>query len=285
MIDVHTHIMTMWGDEKPFTEELLVKRMDELGIDRFVILPIVSQECPYFYFGTEDVLEVYKRHPKKVIPFCNIDPRAGRNSPETDFSPLLNRYKKAGCKGLGEAMANIYFDSPLCINLFRQCGKAGLPVLFHIHTRIGGSYGLVDDLHLPRLENALKECPETTFIGHSQAFWSEISGDVTEETRGRYPEGPVKSEGRVQKLFKRYPNLYADLSAGSGYNAITRDKEYGYRFLKEFQDRLFFGTDLCHIGQETPIVDYFKDILKDGIISETVHRKITRSNAEKILKL
>ncbi len=284
MIDVHTHIMTMWG-EKPFTEKHLVKRMGELGIDRFAILPIVSQESPYFYFGTEDVLKVYKRHPRKVIPFCNIDPRAGGNSPETDFSSLLNRYKKAGCKGLGEVMANVYFDSPLCINLFRQCGKAGLPVLFHIHTRVGGSYGLVDDLHLPRLENTLKKCPDTIFIGHSAAFWSEISGDVTDETRGGYPKGPVSPGGRVQKLFKSYPNLYADLSASSGYNAITRDRQYGYKLLTEFQDRLLFGTDLCHIGQETSIVDYFKDILERGIISETVHRKITQTNAEKILKL
>jgi uncharacterized protein len=285
IIDVHTHIMTMWGDEKPFTERHLVKRMGELGIDRFVILPIVSQECPYFYFGSEDVLNVYRRHRKKVIPFCNIDPRAGRNSPETDFLPLLNRYKKAGCKGLGEVMANIYFDSPLSINLFRQCGKVGLPVLFHIHTKIGGSYGLVDDLHIPRLERALKKCPETIFIGHSQTFWSEISGDVTEETRGHYPKEPVSSGGRVQKLFKRYPNLYADLSAGSGYNAITRDMDYGYKFLEEFQDKLMFGTDLCHIKQETPIVDYFKDIKEKKIISKSAYEKITHKNAEKILNL
>jgi predicted TIM-barrel fold metal-dependent hydrolase len=285
MIDVHTHVLTLWGGEEPLTEKKLLKRMDELGIDRFVILPIIGPEGKYLYFGSEDAAAVYKRHPKKVIPFCNIDPRAGDNSPETDFSFLINRYKKMGCRGLGEVTANLYFDSPLCINLFRQCGKAGLPVLFHLTNKIGGRYGLVDDIRLPRLEKALKKCPETIFIGHAMGFWSEISADVDEETRGGYPAGPVKKPGRLAKLLKKYPNLYGDLSAGSGYNAITRDMQYGYEFLKEFQDKLLFGTDLCHVVQETPIVDYFRETLEKGIIPESVHKKITRTNAERILTL
>lgn len=285
MIDIHTHVMTVWGGERPFTAERLLKRIDQLRIDRFVLLPIIGPEGNYLPFDSEDVIEVYRHHRKKVIPFCNIDPRAGSNSPTTDFSFLINRYKKAGCRGMGESMANIYFDSPLCINLFRQCGKSGLPVLFHMADKIGGRYGLVDSIHLPRLEKALKECPETIFIGHAMAFWSEISADVSNKTRGGYPKGPVKHPGRLVQLLKKYPNLYGDLSAGSGYNAITRDRKYGYRFLQEFQDKLLFGTDLCHVVQEVPIVDYFEEILKKGIISAEAHRKITHTNAERILNL
>ena len=44
---------------------------------------------------------------------------------------------------------------------------------------------------------------------------------------------------------RRYPNLYGDLSAGSGFGAISRDPEFGYAFLEEFQDRLYFALDLC----------------------------------------
>ncbi len=40
------------------------------------------------------------------------------------------------------------------------------------------------------------------------------------------------------ELLRKYPNLYADLSALSGANAILRDPEYGVKFLDEFQDRL-----------------------------------------------
>lgn len=284
MIDIHTHILTLWGEE-PFTEKHLIKRMEELGIEKFAILPIIGPEGHYLIFRTEDVIDVYKRYPDRVIPFCNIDPRAGRNDPDTDFSFLINTYKKAGCRGVGEVTANMYIDDPRCINLFRQLGRAGLPVIFHLYNKIGGSYGLVDDIHLPRLEKVLKKCPETIFIGHAMAFWSEISADVSEETRGGYPKGPVKKPGRLQKLLKKYPNLYGDLSAGSGFNAITRDPKYGYKFLKEFNKKLLFGTDLCHIGQETPIVDYFRKIKEEGILTSEEYENITHKNAERILKL
>jgi len=284
IIDIHTHILTTWGEE-PFTEEHLLKRMEELGIERFVVLPIIGPEGYYLPFLPEYVIDVYKRHPDRVIPFCNIDPRSGGNSPDTDFSFLIDRYKKAGCKGVGELTANLYIDDPRCINLFRQLGKAGLPVLFHLYSKIGGSYGLVDDIHLPRLEKVLKKCPDTTFIGHAMAFWAEISEDVSEETRGGYPKGPVKAQGRLQKLLKKYPNLYADLSAGSGFNAITRDVNYGYKFLREFHHKLLFGTDLCHIGQELPLVDYFKQIKKDEILTAEEYENITHKNAERILNL
>ncbi|MCX8081988.1 MAG: amidohydrolase family protein [bacterium] len=284
IIDIHTHILTTWGEE-PFTEQHLIKRMEELGIDRFVILPIIGPEGHYIPFGPDDVVDVYKRYPEKVIPFCNIDPRAGGNSPETDFSFLIDRYKKAGCKGVGELTANMYIDDPRCINLFRHCGKAGFPVLFHLYSKIGGNYGLVDDIHLPRMEKVLKKCPETIFIGHAMAFWSEISAEVSEETRSGYPKGKIKAPGRLQKLLKKYPNLYADLSAGSGFNAITRDPAYGYKFLKEFNKKLLFGTDLCHIGQETPIVGYFKKLKEEHILTDEEYDNIMYRNAEKVLKL
>jgi hypothetical protein len=117
------------------------------------------------------------------------------------------------------------------------------------------------------------------------SFWAEISTDVTEETRGGYPKGLIKSPGRLQELLRKYDNLYGDLSAGSGFNAITRDPEYGYKFLEEFQDKLLFGTDFCHHNQEVPIVDYIKSVLNDGKISRAAYEKITHINAEKLLKM
>ena len=65
--------------------------------------------------------------------------------------------------------------------------------------------------------------------------------------------------GAVVRLFRQYPNLYGDLSAGSGYNAISRDPEFGYAFMDEFQDRLLFGTDFADVRNETPIIDFLND--------------------------
>lgn len=284
MIDCHTHIIAPWQTE-PLTEEKLLEAVDALGIDRFVILPIgVSPETPYEYFGTDDVLESYHRHPDRIIPFCSLDPRNGSNSPEADFSWILGKCKEQGCKGLGELTANMHFDDPKCKNLYNHCGRIGLPVLFHLAERFIGTYGLVDDAGLPRLDTCLRECSNTVFIGHGPAFWSEIGRDVDEATRGGYPKGKVVP-GRLPQLLKQYPNLYGDLSADSGFNAITRDPDYGYEFLDEFQDKLLFGTDLCNVGQAVPIVGYFRQGLKDGVISSASYDKITELNAIRIFNL
>jgi predicted TIM-barrel fold metal-dependent hydrolase len=122
------------------------------------------------------------------------------------------------------------------------------------------------------------------FLGHSQPFWAEISTDVTELTRRGYPKGPV-TPGRVVELMREYPNLYGDLSAGSGYNALTRDTEFGYAFLEEFQDRLLFGTDITGLGQELPQVEYFQRLREEKPISEDAIEKVAWKNADRILGL
>ncbi len=286
MIDIHTHLGRVLREDIPVKVEELIENMDRWGVEKAVILPLdATPEGNTFWFTTEQVLEVYKRYPDRIIPFCNLDPRQINNSPNTDFTWIIQEYKDLGCKGVGEITANLYIDDPMVLNLFAQCGELDMPVLFHLVDRIGAPYGLVDDIYLPRLEKALKELPKTIFIGHAMSFWAEISADVSEETRGGYPKGPITKPGRLQELLRKYDNLYGDLSAGSGFNAITRDPEYGYKFLEEFQDKLLFGTDFCHHNQEVPIVDYIKNALKKGRISQTAYKKITRLNAEKLLGL
>ncbi len=288
MIDIHTHVgfgRSSLRDEPAVDENELLRRMDEFGVEKAVILPSGSPEGDFFCFTVEDALEVYHRHPDRIIPFYKPDPRNGNNGPDTDFSWVLEEYKEAGCKGVGEITANLYIDDPLYKNLFYQCGNAGLPMIFHLAVKIGGVYGPADDMGLPRLEKMLFELPDTIFIGHAMAFWSEISSEVDEETRGYYPKGPVKSPGRVPKLLKKYPNLYGDLSAESGSNAISRDPKYGYEFLEQFQDKLLFGTDIDQINLRVPIVPYLKNALNEGKISKTAFDKITKENAEKLLGL
>lgn len=271
--------------EPAVDENELLRRMDELGIKKAVVLPIISPESSFFLSTPQKVLEVHRRHPTRIIPFCNLDPRNGGNSSDTDFSKVLQEYKEAGCKGMGEITANLYIDDSRYKNLFYQCGRARLPVIFHLAVKVGGVYGAVDDKGLPRLKKVLSELPDTVFIGHAAGFWSEISSEVDERTRGDYPNGPVKGPGRIPELLRKYPNLYGDLSAESGFNAISRDPEYGYKFLEEFQDKLLFGTDICHVNQKVPIVPYLKDALTKRRISEGAYRKITEENARKLLEL
>ncbi|UCH35259.1 MAG: amidohydrolase family protein [Armatimonadota bacterium] len=288
MIDIHTHLgRGARRDDAPVDESELLRRLDEFGIDKAVVLARgVSPECAFFHFTNEDVLAACARHADRFVPFCKLDPRNGRNSPDTDFSWVLEHYKATGCRGVGEVSANMLIDDPRCVNMFHHCGAADMPVLFHLVPRVDyGLYGLADDIGLPRLERVLQECPETVFIGHAMAFWAEVASNVEEETRGGYPKGPVAGPGRVPGLLKEYSNLYGDLSAGSGFNAISRDPEFGCRFLEDHQDRLLFGTDICNVNQEVPIVPWLNEARDAGRISPTCYEKLVRGNATQLLGL
>ena len=292
LIDIHIHtarrrhpaLRRAAGTRYPDPQRA-IQMMNEAGIDKAVVMTTVSPECRYTIVTTEETLEICALYPDRLIPFCNFDPRFLTNDAKADFRPLLAAYSEMGCRGVGEYFPNIPFDDPLNMNFFRQVEEAGLPLTFHIAPQAGGYYGCIDEVGLPRLERVLKAFPELNLLAHSQGFWAEISTDVLQKgERVQYPEGPV-TPGRVVELMRRYPNLYGDLSANSGYNAISRDPEFGYRFLEEFQDRLCWGTDLANDPQELPIVGYFAKMKAEGLISDEAYEKITWKNADRLLDL
>jgi len=296
-IDIHAHA---YRKPVPFvvqfcTAEELIQRYDELGIEKGVLLPIVSPEI-YFPQANEDILDMAEQYPDRFIPYCNIDPRALTNSAEAPLDRVLSYYKDRGCKGLGEVMLNAPLMHPLVQNLFRHAERVGLPVVFDGSDQIGGDFGLYDDPGLPQLEHTLQRFPKLQIFGHGPVFWAEIGKLRTPGERsfifdlqggqvGRLPSGPIEEEGVVPILFRRYPNLYGDLSDYTAHNAIARDPEYGPKFLTEFQDRLYFGTDICTKSMPVPLVDTlikWRDMHK---ISETVFNKIARDNAAKLFGL
>ncbi len=287
LIDCHTHacrtksVPRTSGTTYPTGDEL-VGRLDHFGIDMAVVLSGVSPECRHRYTPPEDTVDICAQHPDRLIPFCVLDPRQGTNSPETDFGPFLRIYTEMGCKGVGEVIPNLPFDDPLCWNMFRYIADYGLPMTIHVAPAVGGYYGFYDDLGLPRLERTLKEFPDLTILGHSQPFWAEISADLTQETRNGYPEGPV-TPGRLVELFEKYDNLWGDLSAGSGHNAISRDPEFGSQFLEQFQDRIMFGTDISFPEYEPPLPDYFRSLR--GQIPDEVWEKVAWRNINRLLGL
>jgi len=290
LIDIHVHTTPRIGPLRAdggtyATPQQLIAMYDERGIARGVILPGASPECAHRPLSIDECLDVVARYPDRFVPFCNFDPRMLTNSPEANFTPMLEYFKSQGCKGVGEMCANLPFDDPRVWDLFKHCEACQMPVTFHVATHIDGTYGLYDELGLPRFEETLKRFPRLVFLAHSQAFWSEISADVTEENRGGYPKGPVAEGGRVVELMRKYPSLCGDLSAASGHNAVSRDPAFGYRFLEEFQGRLFFGTDICAPTNETPLVEFLNEAVEAGHISRQAYEKIGWKNAERLLGL
>lgn len=287
-IDIHAHVIMRKGILRPgststfVTPDELIDTYRSLGVSKAVILPLVNPECASRIQSNEEVVSIVEKYPDQFDWFCNIDPRIWTNGPDTDLSYFIGYYKELGAKGVGEICANLHFDDPRVDNLFYHCEKTRMPVLFHIGPQIGGCYGLVDDLGLPRLEKQLAKYPDLIFIGHSQPFWSEIGPDVGIDNRNGYPSVPVAEGGRIPALMRKYPNLHADLSAGSGFNAVSRDPAFGYSFIDEFQDRLYFGTDICMPGQLPGLAGWLDESVKNSRISAQAYSKICRDN---ILKL
>lgn len=289
IIDIHTHITTQLCPElvtrlnrNPFTVKILLDRMDLEGIDRAVLLPLTNPENTETFgiAGNHECLAAASQHPDRLSTFCNIDPRSLLNDPEADFSSLMCTYRDLGCKGVGELCANLPITHPLYKNLFYHAGLQKMPLLFHLTGMHSNSYGIIDRLYLPGLEESLIEFPDTLFIGHAMAFWNEIDGDLQPECREGYPTTPIKKEGRIQHLLEKYPNLYADLSAGSGYGAVSRDAAVGYVFLQKFNRKLFFGTDRFQSRDEPipPILPFLKDGMEAGKITLDAYENIMHRN-------
>jgi len=294
-IDIHAHTTIYPRDVRPLSEkgigtpDELVEIYDYAGIDMGVIMPATQPEPRACVQSNEDILQCAALYPDRLIPFCGIDPRLQSNSPDTDFSYVINHYRDKGCRGIGEITANLWFDDPRCWGLFRHAESCGMPLTFHVAPREGGCYGFIDELGLPRLEKTLQEFPDLVFLAHSQPFWSHISADVNQDNWGGYPDGPVVEGGRIPELLQRYPNWMGDLSAGSGYNAVSRDPDFGYAFLTEFQDRLLFGTDCYKREQKDDLLIQLKTFLEEGLtagrISQEVFDKVTYKNAQRVLGL
>ncbi|MEA3400422.1 MAG: amidohydrolase family protein [Armatimonadota bacterium] len=294
-IDIHMHISAIsdigWtpDSEGPASPEQFIEMYDEVGIDCGVMLPLTSPECNVLTQSNEDILMIAQQYPDRFIPFCNIDPRLSVNSPDFDLGWVIEHYKEKGCRGIGELTANLWWDDPRVTNLLDHAERCEMPVTFHVANREGNTYGLIDDFGLPRLEKQIADHPDLVFLAHSQAWWAFMSADVGEDEWGGYPDGPVVEGGRVPELMSRYPNIYGDLSAGSGFNAVSRDPEFGYDFLEQFQDRLCFGTDVCRPSNKNDVLinlkNFLEDALEGGKISQEAFDKITHRNAQRILKL
>ena len=294
-IDVHSHAYRIAPPVYGFsTAEQVLERYDEAGIEKGALLPIVSPEI-YLPQANEDILEMADQYPDRFFPFCNIDPRALTNSVDAPLDRLLRHYRDKGCKGVGEIMPNVPMRDPMVQNLFKHAQDVGLPVTFDGSDQIGGDFGLYDEPGLPQLEHSLQRFPNLIMIAHGPVFWTEIAPLVTPAERkppffptgGQTPwprsTGQIEAEGVVPILFRRYGNLYGELSDAA--QPLARDPEYGAKLLTEFQDRLLFGTDMC--GPKMPFRTH--ELLLEwrgaGRISEQVFQKVARENAVKLLGL
>ncbi|NUQ63889.1 MAG: amidohydrolase, partial [Pirellulales bacterium] len=274
-VDVHVHLTQPWGNRPHLNLAQFLAWMDQRQVAQAVILPLVSPEGWYYPISSDWVLEQTRSHRNRLVPFCDIDPRCNYLNPKSILAQLKT-YLEAGAKGLGEHKCGGPIDSPGNLDIFRACSELKLPILFH-----SDSLRNTDEPGLPGLERCLREAPGATFIGHANTFWASISAVSDRNEFAGYPKTPVKPGGALDRLMDKYPNLYGDLSAGSGLNAIRRDPDFGREFLLRRADRLLFGTDYLADGQEVGQFEFLDQL----DLPAEVQAKIFRDNARCVLGL
>ena len=217
-----------------------------------------------------------------------------------DAEHVLTRAVKDGAQGFGEMKFHVAADGPELRRIYALAADLRVPILVHFQE--------VD--HFPgegtwatgfarTFASVLEAHPRTTFIGHADAFWANVSADYRNEAA--YPSGPVARGGVTDKWLGDYPNLFGDLSANSGNNGMSRDAEFTADFLKRHQDKLLFGSDCsCSDGHgagvsqsNNPAATRLagKCVAREtlGLLkrsaSPAIFRKIAWENAHKLLKI
>jgi uncharacterized protein len=218
-----------------------------------------------------DLLLASSRYPGRfILGYC---PHPAIGDAPALFESAYHMHRVRIC---GEWKFKMPFDDERCIALFRKAGALQCPVVLHLDVRTMGGVELPAWFggDIDNIERALQLCPDTTFIGHAPGFWRYISGDAATQTEA-YTSGPVTPGGQVPRLLEQYPNLYADLSAGSGLRALRRDPTHGREFLIKFADRLLFARD--YYGGE------LMQFLRSLDLPHDVQDKIFFRNAQKLV--
>jgi uncharacterized protein len=216
---------------------------------------------------------------------------------QPDAEQVLTQAVKDGAQGFGEMKFHVAADGPELRRAYALAADLRVPILIHFqevdHTPNEGTWSTG---FAKTFAAVLKAYPKTTFIGHADAFWANVSADYHNEAV--YPTGPVTRGGVTDKWLGDYPNLFADMSAVSANTALSRDPAFTADFVKRHQDKLLFGSDCsCRdghgAGYNNPAAPGMagKCVARETLTvlkrsaSPDVFQKIVWGNAHKLLRI
>ena len=224
VIDIHQH--TNYAGR---TDDQLIEHQRKMGVTRTVLLPAGSKYgLAVGAGGNESVVALARRRPDLFLYFAN-------EVPDLPVArQVLEKYLKLGAIGIGEQKFPVECDSPAIHMVAEVAEEFRVPVLLHFQH---ATY----NMGIERFHTVLEKHPRVTFIGHAQTWWGNI--DRNHEQTLLYPKTKVTPGGITDRLLADYPNMYGDLSAGSGLNSLLRDEEHARGFLERHQDKLVYGSD------------------------------------------
>jgi predicted TIM-barrel fold metal-dependent hydrolase len=217
-----------------------------------------------------------------------------------DAEQVLTQAIKDGAQGFGEMKFHVAADGPEFRRAYALAADLKVPILIHFqevdHFEGEGTWA---SGYARSFESILEAYPKTTFIGHADAFWANVSADYTNQAA--YPSGPIVRGGVTDKWLGDYANLFGDLAANSGNNALSRDPSFTADFLTRHQNKLMFGSDCsCADGHgggvsqaNNPAASRLagKCVARETLtvltrsVSPAIARRIAWENAHKLLRI
>jgi predicted TIM-barrel fold metal-dependent hydrolase len=268
VIDIHQH--TVYGDRDG---EGLVLHQRAMGMSKTVLLPVGTREgLTPGAGGNQSALELARKYPAGYVFFANAVP----GSP--DARAEIEKYLKAGGIGIGEQKYRVACDAPEMHEIYAIAQEHGIPVILHFQHETFNT-------GIERFYKVVEKYPKAKFIGHAQTWWGNI--DRNHEQAVMYPKGKVTPGGISDRLLSDYANVFADLSAGSGLNALLRDEDHTRAFLDRHRDKLMFGSDCSDKVGSGPRCSGSQCIaaIRRLASSPQVAQKILYGNAKRILAI
>lgn len=267
LIDIHQHTH-YWGRD----DAGLMAHQRALGATKTVLLPGgTNNGLEAQVYGNDSCLALVKAQPQQFVFFANEITDA------PDARAVIEKYLKLGAVGIGEQKFNVESDSTHIQRIAELAQAYHVPVLLHFqHGKFNTNFA--------NFHKILEKYPKVNFIGHAQTWWGNI--DRQHEPTDLYPKGQVTPGGLTDRWLRDYPNMFGDLSAGSGLNAFTRDEEHARAFFVRHQDKLLYGSDCQDVDTKVKECCGIRMLeLIRRLTPPKIARKLLYTNAQRLLKL
>ena len=280
IIDIHQHV---GYSGRP--DDVLLAHQRAIGVTTTILLPSGRPvNTPSTHDGKSNGLDAQARGNEPTYQFARAHSGgyrfAANEVPDIDGAlQEIERYLQRGAVMIAEQKFGVDCDSPEMQKIYELAQAHGVPVLMHWQFKMY-NHGF------ERFHRMLEKYPKVNFIGHAQTWWANIDKNHHDQTV-LYPKGPVTPGGLTDRYLGDYPNMFGDLSAGSGQNALTRDEAFTRDFLVRHQDKLLYGSD-CNdrdgggpkcIGGQTIAV------IRRLAASTGIERKLLYENARRLLRV
>ena len=209
IIDIHQHVHYA---ARP--DDVLVAHQRAMGITHTILLPAgtpafgtsthqgktngLQAQCA----GNEACYSIAQKYPGEFAFGSNEVPDL------PDAVQEIEKYLKLGGRVIGELKFGVDCDSKEMQRVYKLAEEYQVPVVMHWQFQMF-------NYNFERFPKMLEKFPKVNFIGHAQTWWANIDKNHSDQSI-LYPKTRVTPGGLTDRLLSDYPNMFGDLSAGSG---------------------------------------------------------------------